>query len=152
MKEALKLHGPYDLKTMIAQMIQMGDEGHNRNKSGTCMFAREFAPYIVETSFSEKDKADVLRFMQGNDHFVLNLTMPAAKCTLEAAAGIKYSTIVYTMSRNGTEFGIRVSGLGNRWFTAPANYIKGLFFQASEKDATAILAIAAQRPVVADSQ
>ncbi|MEA4963037.1 DUF1116 domain-containing protein [Lutispora sp.] len=136
LKEAIKLHGPYDLKTMIAQMIQMGDEGHNRNKAGTSLFIREFATYIVETSFSQKDKADVLKFMNGNDHFVLNLTMPAAKCTLEAAKGIKYSTIVYTMSRNGTEFGIRVSGLGDRWFTAQANYIKGLYFPGfSEKDA-----------------
>lgn len=136
LREALKLHGPLDLKTMIAQMIQMGDEGHNRNKAGTSLFIRELAPFIVETDFPQKDKADVLRFIHGNDHFFLNLTMPAAKCTLDAAANIKYSTIVYTMSRNGTEFGIRVSGLGERWFNAPANYIKGLYFPGfTEKDA-----------------
>jgi len=32
------------------------------------------------------------------------------------------------MSRNGTEFGIRVSGLGDRWFMAPAPTAKGLYF------------------------
>jgi hypothetical protein len=78
----------------------------------------------------------VLKFMHSNDHFFLNLTMPACKCTLDAAMGVKYSTIVVTQARNGTEFGIRVSGLGERWFTAPCNEVKGLYFPGfSEKDA-----------------
>ncbi len=128
LKEALELKGPIDLKTMIAQVVMMGDEGHNRNKAGTSLLIREMAPYIVQTSFSNEDKVEVLRFMNSNDHFFLNLTMPACKSTLQPAAGIEYSTIVYTMARNGTEFGIRVSGLGDRWFTAPAEIIDGLFF------------------------
>ncbi|MBB6216902.1 hypothetical protein HNQ80_003007 [Anaerosolibacter carboniphilus] len=128
LKEALILCGPIDLKNMIAQVISMGDEGHNRNKAGTSLFIRELAPHIIYTKFDNKDKADVLKFMHSNDHFFLNLTMPACKATLEAAKGIPYSTIVYTMARNGTEFGIRVSGLGDRWFTAPAEIIDGLYF------------------------
>lgn len=128
LKAALELHGPLDLKSMIAQVVQMGDEGHNRNKAGTSLFIREFAPYIVLTEFSTEDKAEVLKFMHSNDHFFLNLTMPSAKCTLDPVGNIPYSTIVYTMARNGTEFGIRVSGLGNKWFTAPAEVIDGLFF------------------------
>ncbi|MFZ5351238.1 MAG: DUF1116 domain-containing protein [Bacillota bacterium] len=136
LKEALELHGPVDLKTMIAQAIQMGDEGHNRNKAGTSLLIRELAPYIIKTGFSEDDKAAVLKFMHSNDHFFLNLTMPACKCALDAAMGVKYSTIVVAQARNGTEFGIRVSGLGERWFTAPANMIRGLYFPGfSEKDA-----------------
>lgn len=128
LKAALELSGEIDLKTMIAQVVQMGDEGHNRNKAGTSLLIRELAPYIVKTDFSDDDKANVLKFMHGNDHFFLNLTMPACKCTLDPAANIKYSTIVYCMARNGTEFGIRVSGLGDKWFTAPAEIIDGLFF------------------------
>ncbi len=128
LKAALELHGPLDLKSMIAQVVQMGDEGHNRNKAGTSLLIREFAPYIVLTDFSTEDKAEVLKFMHSNDHFFLNLTMPSAKCTLDPVGNIPYSTVVYTMARNGTEFGIRVSGLGNRWFTAPAEVIDGLFF------------------------
>lgn len=76
--------------------------------------------------------------MDSNDHFALNLTMPACKCTLDAAKGIPYSTIVTTQARNGTEFGIRVSGIdgGNRWFTAPAEIIDGLYFPGySQEDA-----------------
>ena len=128
LKAALEGAGPIDLKNMITQVVMMGDEGHNRNKAGTSLLIRELAPHIVGTSFSDKDKIDVLKFMHSNDHFFLNLTMPACKATLEAAKGIPYSTIVYTMARNGTEFGIRVSGLGDRWFTAPAEIIDGLFF------------------------
>ena len=128
LKSALELSGNIDLKNMIAQIVQMGDEGHNRNKAGTSLLIRELAPFIAMTEFSNEDKADVLRFMHGNDHFFLNLSMPACKCTLDPAGGVEYSSVVYTMARNGTDFGIRVSGLGNRWFTAPAEIIDGLFF------------------------
>ncbi len=136
LKVALELSGPIDLKTMIAQVVQMGDEGHNRNKAGTSLLIRELAPYIVKTQFTLDEKSEVLKFMHSNDHFFLNLTMPACKCTMDPAGGIKYSTLVYTMARNGTEFGIRVSGLGDRWFTAPAEIIDGLYFPGyTTKDA-----------------
>lgn len=128
LKEALKLKGPIDLKSLIAQVVQMGDEGHNRNKAGTSLFIRELAPYIVLTEYSNEDKSEVLKFMHSNDHFFLNLTMPAQKSALDPVGDIPYSTIVYTMARNGTDFGIRVSALGDRWFTAPAEIIDGLFF------------------------
>lgn len=127
-KATLKLAGEIDLKPMTAQALQMGDEGHNRNKAGTSLLIRELAPYLVYTEFSNEDKWEVLKFIHSNDHFFLNLTMPAAKCSLDPLEGIKYSTIVYTMARNGTEFGIRVAGLGDRWFIAPAEIIDGLYF------------------------
>jgi len=128
LKQVLKLHGPIDLKTMITQALQMGDEGHNRNRAGTSLLIRELAPYIIQTKFREEEKIEVLKFIDSNDHFFLNLTMPAAKCTLDAAKNIEFSTIVTVMARNGTEFGIRVSGLGERWFTGPAGIVDGLLF------------------------
>ncbi|MCD6436012.1 MAG: DUF1116 domain-containing protein [Clostridiales bacterium] len=128
LKKALELKGGIDLKNMIAQIVQMGDEGHNRNKAGTSLLIRELAPYIVVTDFTNEEKAEVFKFMNGNDHFFLNLTMPACKCTLDPANGVKFSTIVTTMARNGTDFGIRVSALGNKWFTAPAEIVDGLLF------------------------
>lgn len=135
-KQALEIHGPVDMKSMIAQAVQMGDECHNRNKAGTSLFIREMAPSIVKTSFSDEEKISVLEFLNGNDHFFLNLSMPACKCTMDAASGIKYSTLVVTQARNGVEFGIRVSGLGDRWFTGPAAIIDGLYFPGfSMKDA-----------------
>lgn len=133
-KEALVITGEIDLKTLIAQVLQMGDEGHNRNKSGTSLLIRQLAPAIVRTNFSDDEKVDVLNFLNSNDHTFLNLTMPACKCTMDPAGGIKYSTIVYCMARNGTDFGIKVSGLGDRWFTAPAEIVNGLYFPGFTKE------------------
>ena len=128
LKETIEIHGPIDLKIMIAQALQMGDEVHNRNKAATSLLIRELAPSIVKTSFSDEEKIAVLEFLNSNDHTFLNLSMPAAKATMEPVGKVKYSTIVYTMARNGTDFGIRVAALGNRWFTAPAEIIDGLYF------------------------
>ena len=125
---ALRAHGEVDLRMLIAQALQMGDEGHNRNKAGTSLLIRELAPSIVGVDAGEKDKADVLKFMHSNDHFFLNLTMPAGKCALDPAANIQGSSVVTAMARNGTDFGIRVSALGEKWFTAPAPRVMGLYF------------------------
>jgi hypothetical protein len=125
---ALRVHGEVDLRTLIAQALQMGDEGHNRNKAGTSLLIRELAPSIVQTDASDGDKAGVLDFMHSNDHFFLNLTMPAGKCALDPVMNIENCTVLTAMARNGTDFGIRVSGLGERWFTAPAPKVMGLYF------------------------
>ena len=124
---ALKLHGPIDMKSVIAQVLQMGDEGHNRNRAGTSLIIRELAPHIVMLDFPKEKLAKALAFLNANDHFFLNLTMPSAKCSVDAAAGIEGSTIITTMARNGTEFGIKLSGLPGRWFTGPAGIIDGLY-------------------------
>jgi len=136
LKEALEIKGTVDLKTIIAQSLQMGDEGHNRNKAGTSILFRELAPCIVKTKFSNDEKAAVLIFIDKNDHFFLNISMPACKCSLDPLENIEYSTVVYTMSRNGTDFGIRIAGTGNEWFTAPCEIVKGLYFPGfDERDA-----------------
>lgn len=127
LSEALALRGPLDMKTVIAQVLQMGDEGHNRNRAGTSLVIRELAPHIVMLDRPRGSLAKVLAFLNANDHFFLNLTMPSAKCTVDAAAGIEGSSIITTMARNGTEFGIRVSGLPGRWFTGPSGVIDGLY-------------------------
>jgi hypothetical protein len=134
--ETLRIHGEVDLRSLIAQALQMGDECHNRNKAGTSLLIRELAPAIVRVDVGEQEKSDVLAFMHSNDHFFLNLSMPAGKACVDPAAGIEGSSLVTAMARNGTDFGIRVSGLGERWFTAPAPEVRGLYFPGySEKDA-----------------
>lgn len=133
---AVRAMGGIELKTIIAQALQMGDECHNRNKAATSLFLREIAPYLLETGTSKEETASALRFMHGNDHFFVNLSMAACKATTLAGHGIPFSSLVTTMARNGTEFGIRVSGLGGRWYVAPAQQIKGLYFSGfSEADA-----------------
>jgi hypothetical protein len=125
--EALSLHGPIDMRSIIAQVLQMGDEGHNRNRAGTSIVIRELAPSLVMLDEPKEKLSKVLSFMNANDHFFLNLTMPSSKCVVDAAAGIEGSTVITTQARNGTDFGIRVSGLGDRWFTGPAGIVDGLY-------------------------
>ena len=134
LKEALEIHGPIDLKNLIAQSVQMGDEVHNRNKATTSLFIREMASSIVKTNSSREDQVKVFDFLNSNDHFALNLSMPAAKATMDPVGKVKHSTVVYTMCRNGTEFGVRVAALGDRWFTAPAEIIDGLYFPGYSMD------------------
>ena len=136
LREALSKHGEIDMKTMIAQALQTGDEGHNRNRAGTSLFIRELAPALVLLDRDRERIAEVFAFIHGNDHFFLNLTMPSCKCTVDPAANIQGSSVIVTMARNGTEFGIRVSGLGDRWFTGPASRVEGLYFPGySDEDA-----------------
>src|SRR3712207_443578 len=97
---------PLDVKAVLAQMLQMGDEGHNRNRAGSLMTLRELSPAVVEVDAPSSDIAAVLRFIGGNEHFFLNLGMPTAKLALDAARDVPGSTMVTVMSRNGTEFGI----------------------------------------------
>ena len=118
---------PLDVKAVLAQMLQMGDEGHNRNRAGSLMTLRELSPAVVEVDAPSSDVAAVLRFIGGNEHFFLNLGMPTAKLALDAARDVPGSTMVTVMSRNGTEFGIQTAGTGDRWFTGPANTPVGLF-------------------------
>jgi CheY-like chemotaxis protein len=114
-----------DLKAITAQALQMGDEGHNRNVAATSLVARRLAPVLAGHG-SAGVKA--LEFLRDNDHFFLNMSMGACKVALDAAHGIPGSTMVTAMARNGVEFGLRVSGCGDRWFTAPATVPEGLYF------------------------
>ena len=124
---AVRAAGPIDISAIVGQMVQMGDEGHNRNRAGTLMLLRELLPSLIASDLPSADIAEVARFVAGNDHFFLNLGMPCGKLMGDAAAGIPGSTVVTAMCRNGTDFGIRVSGTGDAWFTGPAQYPQGLF-------------------------
>jgi hypothetical protein len=118
--EALAQGGGIDLRALLAEALHMGDEGHNRNKAGSLLFLKQLAPYVGDS--------EVLRFLGDTALSVLNPVMAACKAMAYAAHGVEGSTIVSTMARNGTDFGIRVSGLGDRWFTAPATVPDGLYF------------------------
>lgn len=134
-KEVLKLAGEIDLKGLTAQALHMGDECHNRNKAATSLLIKQLAPVFM--GMKTEAAARALEFMCANDHYYLNLSMAACKCSLDAAQGTPHSTVVTTMARNGVDFGIRVAGMpADRWFTGPAQYVRGLFFPGfSEEDA-----------------
>jgi len=129
LNDALKsLPDGIDIKSLIAQAMHMGDESHNRNRAGTSLFLRAIAPAMARTCDDRERLAKVIEFIDQNDHFFLNLSMPAGKVALESAEGIEGSTIVTVMARNGTDFGIRLAGMPDRWFTAPAGEVEGLYF------------------------
>ena len=124
---ALRSSGPLDLRSLTGQALQMGDEGHNRNVAATSLFTRSMAPAIVRTC-DPSTAVEVLDFLRGNDHFFLNLSMAACKSALDAAHGIAGSTVITAMARNGVEFGVRMSGTGDTWFTEPVSVPDGLYF------------------------
>ncbi|MCB0243834.1 MAG: DUF1116 domain-containing protein [Anaerolineae bacterium] len=127
--EALALTGEgVDMRALLAESLQMGDEGHNRNKAGSILFTAKLAPSIVRTRASKEEIGQVLQFMVDNALIVLNPVMAACKAMADAGHGVEGSTIMTAMARNGTDLGIRVSGLGNRWFTGPSQVPDGLYF------------------------
>jgi len=127
LQTAVRKSGPIDLAAILAQMLQMGDEAHNRNRAGTLLLLRQLIPALVDSGQPSSVVADAVRFIGGNDHFFLNLAMPACKLALDAAREIDGATMVVAMARNGTDFGIQVSGTGEAWFTAPALVPEGLY-------------------------
>ena len=126
--DALARAGGLDMKSLIAQQLQMGDEGHNRNKAGSALLARLLAPHLARADARGDDVAAIFDYLAMNDLAVLNPVMAACKSMTDAAHGVAGSSLVTCMARNGTDFGIRVSGLGARWFVAPAQIPVGLFF------------------------
>jgi hypothetical protein len=125
---AIEAAGGIDLRALLAEALQMGDEGHNRNKAGSVLYTKTLAPHIARTAPNSETAAQVLQFLGDNALSVLNPVMAACKAMCDAAHGVAGSTIVTAMARNGTEFGLRVSGLGERWFTAEAQTPDGLYF------------------------
>lgn len=123
-----------DLRALMAEALHMGDEGHNRNKAGSVLYLKWLAPHLARTMKNGEELAKVLQFIGDNALSVLNPVMAACKAMCDAAHGIAGSTIVTAMCRNGTDFGVRVSGLGGQWFTAAAQIPVGLFFTGYTQD------------------
>jgi hypothetical protein len=126
--DAIEASGGMDIRALIAEAMHMGDEGHNRNKAGSVLYTKNLAPYVVKVAKDAETASEILRFLGDNALSVLNPVMAACKAMTDVAHGIEGSTIVSAMARNGTDFGMRVSGLGDRWFAAPAPPVEGLWF------------------------
>jgi Protein of unknown function (DUF1116) len=117
-----------DLKPLMAQALHMGDELHNRNAAASSLFFKRLTLSLLASKLDSAVVQRALAFVAGNDHFFLNLSMAACKAMLDAAHGVPGSSMVTVMARNGVNFGLRLSGTGERWFQAPANPVEGLYF------------------------
>ncbi len=131
--KAIKLSGGIDLKVIMAKALHMGDELHNRPAAGTVLFESIMMPFLLK-SLDKSDVLKVTRYLSENEIFFLCLSMGASKTMTRAAANIRHCTLVTIMARNGTDFGIKVSGLGNKWFTGPAGTIDAVYFPGYGKE------------------
>ncbi len=125
---AIRASGGIDLRAVMSQALRMGDEMHQRNVAASCLLGRILMPHVARAAADTAGVARIAAFIGANDQFFLNLAMAAGKASADPCLGIPGSTMVATMARNGTEFGIRVAGLGDRWLTAPVNIPRGLYF------------------------
>ena len=116
------------INPLIAKAVAMGDEFHQRNIAASLAFLKEVAPIITAMDMDEKDRYDVIKFLADTDQFFLNIMMATGKAVMDGARMIQEGTIVTAMCRNGYEFGIRIAGMGDEWFTGPVNTPQGLYF------------------------
>jgi len=128
LSRAIRQSGGIPLKPVIARGLAMGDEMHQRNLACSSLLLRLLAPALARSTDDHEVLARCLEFIGGNDQFFLNVAMAMAKAVTDPVRGIEASSIVTAMSRNGVEFGIQVAGLGDAWFTAPADMPVGLYF------------------------
>ena len=127
LREGLRVIGGLDLNPILAQALQMGDELHNRNSASSSLFANQMAVAMIQAGIPQERALPTMRYLAGHNLLFLGLAMASGKATADPARDVEYSSIVTAMCRNGTEFGIQVSGLGDAWFTAPAPTVEGLY-------------------------
>lgn len=127
LRAATESNSPIDLRFIIARALHMGDECHNRNLASTSVFVTKILSSLIKSKIENNLAEEVSNFLVRNDHFFLNLSMAACKATMDSAHGIKNSTLITAMARNGTDFGVKVSGLDG-WYTAKSTVIDGLYF------------------------
>jgi len=136
LRRALHTIGGLDLKPIITKALQMGDELHNRHSASSSLFANAMAVAMAQTDLPKGEMIGTLKYVTNHDLIFLGLAMAAGKAIADPARDVEYSTVVTAMCRNGVEFGIRVSGLGDEWFTAPAPVVDGLYLPGySARDA-----------------
>jgi hypothetical protein len=136
LRAALKADGELPLKPIITQALQMGDELHNRHSASSALFGNAMAVGLAKAGLPPDKHIPTLYLLKNHNLIFLGLAMAAGKAIADPARDVEYSTMVTAMCRNGTEFGIRVSGLGDEWFTAPAPFVDGLYVPGfSDKDA-----------------
>ena len=136
LRQGLRQTGGLPLKPIIAKALMMGDELHNRPVAASSLFANAMSSAMVEAGVAKESLVATLKYTANHELLFLGLAMASGKAIADPAAGIESSTVVVAMARNGTDFGIRVSGLGEDWFTAPSPRVKGLYFPGyKEEDA-----------------
>jgi hypothetical protein len=135
-KAALEAMEGIDVRAMLTKALHMGDDGHNRLDAASVLWTAQLAPFIAKTAKDSQTAYETIKFLGENALSILNPVMAGCKSMTAAAHDIEGSTIVTIMARNGTDYGIKVSGLGDQWFTAQSPVVKALYFPGfDESDA-----------------
>jgi hypothetical protein len=135
--------GPIEIFPLIEQALQMGDDGHSRQKAASALFLAVVAPALPLAAASGSEASRTLTFLADNDFFFLPLAMAAAKSAMRAAEGTEGSTLVTAIAFNGARSGIRLAGKAG-WATGPLPEIQGAYFRDGDpRDAG---------PVIGDSE
>lgn len=127
LRKSLRTIGELELKPIITKALQMGDELHNRHTSASSLFANAMAVAMAQTELPKDKMLWTLKYITNHELIFLGIAMACGKAIADPVMGIEHSTVVTAMCRNGTEFGVRVSGLGDDWFTAPSPSVDGLY-------------------------
>ncbi|MGH2631314.1 MAG: DUF1116 domain-containing protein [Actinomycetota bacterium] len=117
---------PVDVFGVVAQALQMGDDAHMRTQAATNILIRHWLPALADADHPAR--GDVARFLSSDHLFFLNIAMAAARSVTAWAAEVEGSSIVVGMARNGTTFGVRLSGPEDRWFLASAPPVEDALF------------------------
>ena len=133
-KALQKIEGGLNINVIVAKALTMGDEFHQRNIAASALFLKDIMPYLLKTDISPAELEEVTVFLADTDQFFLNIMMATCKVIMDSSRVIEEGSIVTAMTRNGDQFGIRVSGLGEEWFTAPVNTPEGLFFTGYSRE------------------
>ena len=133
--EAVRVAGGIPLKPIMRRALHMGDELHSRNTAASLLFTRELFPHLLGLDPAMRGAVvETVAALTEDHYFFLRLSMAAAKCTADAAAGIEASSVVTAMAFNCNNFAIRVSGLGDTWFTGPHASVDARLFEGHSED------------------
>ena len=126
---ALQALGGIDCDAIMVEALRRGDELHNRNAAATSMLVEQLAPGFARAAVPADVQERLLEFTHGNPQFFVAVSLAASRLMLEAGHGVEGSSLLTAVGANGCECGIKVSGLGDRWFTAPAEVPEGVFLE-----------------------
>lgn len=131
---AVQTLGGIDCDELIVEALRRGDELHNRNAAATSMLAERLAPGLARAAVPVDLQERLFEFMRGNPQFFVAISLAASRLLLEAGHGVDGSSLLTAVGANARECGIKVSGLGDRWFTAPAEVPEGVFLESFGPD------------------
>ena len=136
MRELVHQRGGLALRPILAESMQMGDENHTRQSASDLMFIKQIIPDLVRMDIEKPTLLKCMDYIVQTPRFFHCFGQGASLSALWSAKGTSHSTMAVAFGGNGVEFGIKVAGLGDEWFTAPAQMIKGRYTssQYSEKD------------------